>query len=131
MFLPFVQRQRLGNNCHQHGSAGYTLRPNTHTHTETRVSMVTDTSNQQFLMKAFEIDPGYCSDIHKAELKRNFYSLILSLILSKSSTVVLVCFVPPLLSRESTSSEISMLIFIPHMVPSNKSKLYLHRGFSG
>lgn len=40
MFLSFVHRQHLGNDCHQHGSAGYTLKSNTHKHTV--VGMVTD-----------------------------------------------------------------------------------------
>lgn len=32
MFLSFVQRQRLGNNCHQHGGAGYTHDSSEETH---------------------------------------------------------------------------------------------------
>lgn len=93
MFLSFVQRQLLGNDCHQHGSAGYTLRP-THTHIHScwhgywyiyhlpqqilknRAGLIQNTAVTSTRQNVRE------ADVH-------FYRLILSLTLSAASAVAL------------------------------------------
>lgn len=132
VFLSFVQRQRLGDNCDQHGRAGYTLKPTQKKHQKHCITMCRLT-NRLIEMTSFKkikrLDRDTTSMRHNSEET----GLISGLNLLKSSAAdrVLCVLSTPLPSRESTCSKNRMLIPIPHMVSSNKSKLYLHREFNG